>query len=54
LVTDLFEKDAILFPEEVDRGVLVTIDPAYERREEDLSGLKGVGQLRIVGICCPT
>jgi len=33
-VTELFEKDAILFPKEVDR------------REEDLPGLKGVATSR--------
>ena len=52
-VTELFEKDAILFPKEVDRGPLVTIDPACERREEDLPGLKGVGHESIVRTCDP-
>ena len=42
-VTEPFEKDAVLFPEEVDRGLLVAIDPARECREEDLPGLKGGG-----------
>jgi len=49
----LFEKDAVLFPKEVDRGLLVPIDPARERCEEDLPGLKGVGHGAIVGICGP-
>jgi hypothetical protein len=51
-VTELFEKDAVLFPEEVDRCLLVAIDPACERREEDLPGLKGVGHEPIVGNYC--
>ena len=52
-VTELFEKDAVLFPEEVDRRLLVSSDPARECREEDLPGLKGVRHQRIVGICGP-
>lgn len=52
-VTDLFEKNAVLFPQEVDRGLLVTIDPARECREEDLPGLKGVGHGQIVGTFGP-
>ena len=52
-VTDLFAKDAVLFPEEVDRRLLVAIDPACERREEDVPGLKGVGQGQSVGTCGP-
>jgi len=52
-VTELFEKDAVLFPEEVDRGLLVAIDPARECREEDLPGLKGVGHGQIVGTFGP-
>ena len=31
-VTELFEKDAVLFPKEIDRGLLVAIDPACESR----------------------
>ena len=42
-VTELFEKDAVLFPKKVDRVLLMTIDPACERCEEDLPGLKGLG-----------
>ena len=52
-VTELFEKDAVLFPEEVDRGPLVSVDPARECREKDLPGLKGVGHRLIVRICDP-
>jgi len=52
-VTELFEKDAVLFPEEVGRGLLMTIDPARERCEKDLPGLKGVGHEPIVGIYGP-
>ena len=52
-VTELFKKDAVLLPQEVDRRLLVAIDPARECCEEDLPGLKGVGHLRIVGICGP-
>ena len=52
-VTELFEKNAVLFPQEVDRRLLVAIDPARECREEDLPGLKGVGHGSIVGICDP-
>ena len=52
-VTELFKKDAVLVPEEVDRGLLVAIDPACERREEDLPGLKGVGYGQIVGTFGP-
>ena len=48
-VTELFEKYSVLFPQEVDRGLLVSIDPACECREEDLPGMKGVGHLRIAG-----
>jgi hypothetical protein len=49
----LFEKDAVLFPEEVDRGLLVSIDPARECREEDLPRLKGGGHGQIVGTFGP-
>ena len=49
-VTELFEKDAVLFPEEIDRRLLVSIDPACECCEEELPGLKGVGHQRIVAI----
>ncbi len=52
-VTELFEKDTVLLPQEVDRRLLMTIDPACERREEDLPGLKGVGHGRIVGTFGP-
>ena len=52
-LAQLLEEDAVLFPKEVDRGLLVTIDPACECREEDLPGLKGVGHQRIVGIHGP-
>ena len=52
-LAQLFEEDAVLFPEEVDRGLLVTIDPACERREEDLPRLKGGGHEPIVGIHGP-
>ena len=45
----LFEKDTVLLPQEVDRRLLVAIDPALECCEEDLPGLKGVGHQRIVG-----
>ena len=48
-LAQLFEKHAVLFPEEVDRVLLMTIDPARECREEDVPGLKGVGHLRIAG-----
>lgn len=47
-ITELFEKDAMLFPKEVNRGLLMTIDPACERREEDLPWLNGVGHVAIV------
>ena len=53
-VIELFEKDAVLFPNEVDRKLPVAIDPACECCEEDLPGLKGVGHERIVGICRPS
>ena len=53
LATELFKKDAILLPQEVDRGRLVAIDPARERREEDLPGLEGVGHGQIVGTFGP-
>ena len=36
--TELFEEDAVLFREEVDRRLLVAIDPACECCEEDLPG----------------
>jgi len=49
----LFERDAVLLSEEVDRRLLVAIDPARECREEDLPGLKGVGHESIVRICDP-
>ena len=52
-VTELFEKDAVLFPKEVNRGLLMPIDPACERCEEDLPGLKGIGHEQIVGTCGP-
>ena len=52
-VTELFKKDAVLLPQEVDCRLLVPIDPACECREEDLPGLKGVGHQRIAGICGP-
>ena len=52
-VTELFEKDAVLFPKEIDRRLLVAIDPACERCEEDLPGLKGVGHESIVEIYGP-
>ena len=41
-VSELFEEDAVLLPQEVDRRLLVAIDPACECCEEDLPGLKGV------------
>jgi hypothetical protein len=53
LATELFEKHAVLFPEEVVRGLLMTIDPARECREEDMPGLKGVGHESIVGTYSP-
>ena len=34
-VTELFEKDAVLLPQEVDRRLLVPIDPACECCEEE-------------------
>jgi hypothetical protein len=49
----LFEKDAVLLPKEVDRRLLVAIDPARECREEDLPGLKGVGHGQSVGTFGP-
>ena len=52
-VTELFEKYAVLFPKEVDRRLLVAIDPARECCEEDLPGLKGVGHESIVRIRDP-
>jgi hypothetical protein len=52
-VTELFEKDAVLFPEEVDRRPLVSSDPACECREEYLPGLKGVGHGQSVGTFGP-
>ncbi len=52
-LTELFEKDAVLLPQEVNRGLLMTIDPARERREEDLPGLKGVGHGQIIGTVGP-
>ena len=52
-IAQLFEKDAVLFPKEVNRGLLMTIDPDRECREKDLPGLKGAGHQRIVGICGP-
>jgi hypothetical protein len=48
-VTELLQKDAVLFPKEVDRGLLMTINPACECREEDLPGLNGVGHEPIPG-----
>jgi len=50
-VSELFEKDAVLFPKKVNRRLLMTIDPACERREEDLPGLKGVGHEPILAMC---
>jgi hypothetical protein len=52
-VTELFEEDAVLLPQEVDRRLLVAIDPACECGEEDLPGLKGVGHESIVRIRDP-
>ena len=52
-VTELFEKDAVLLPDELDRRLLVAIDPARECRKEDLPGLKGVGHGKIVGTFGP-
>ena len=37
-VTELFEKYAILFPKEFDRGLLVPIDPACECRRKTCQG----------------
>ena len=47
------DKDAVLFPKEVDRRLLVAIDPACECREEDLPGLKGVGHEPVAGMYGP-
>jgi len=52
-VTELFEKDAVFLPHEVNRGLLMTIDSGCERRENDLPGLKGVSHQLIVGIYDP-
>ncbi len=38
-VAELFAQDTVLFPREVDRGLLVTVDPACECRAENLPGL---------------
>ena len=51
--TELFKKDAVLLPQEVNRGLLMTIDPARECREEDLPRLTGVGHGQIVGTFVP-
>ena len=48
-VTELFEEDAVFFPKEVDRKLLVAIDPACESRKEDLPGMRGGGHESIVG-----
>jgi hypothetical protein len=52
-LAQLFEEDAVLLPQEVDRRLLVPIDPACECCEEDLPGLKGVSHEPIVGIYDP-
>ena len=52
-VTDLFEKDSVLFPKKVNRRLLMAIDPVRESCEEDLQGLKGVGHGQIVGTFGP-
>ena len=52
-VTELVKKDAVLLPKEVDRRLLVAIDPACECCEEDVPGLKGVGHGQIVGTFGP-
>ena len=52
-VTELFEKYSVLLPQEVYRRLLVSIDPACERGEADLPGLKGVGHGQIVGTFGP-
>ena len=52
-VTELFEEDAALLPQEVHRRLLVASDPACESSAEDLRGLKGVGHGQIVGTFGP-
>lgn len=47
-VTELFKKDPVLLPQEVDRRLLVAVDPACECCEEALPGLKGVSHGQIV------
>jgi len=48
---EVFVKDAVFFPEVVDRGLLMAVDPASEGREQNLPGLKDVRHERIVVDC---
>ncbi len=49
VVAELFAQDTVLFPKEVDRSLLVTIDPTGECGEEDLPGLDDLCHGRTVG-----
>jgi hypothetical protein len=42
-------KDTVLFPDRVDRDLLVPIDPACERCEDDPPGPKHLGHGPILG-----
>jgi hypothetical protein len=43
-LTELFEKDAVLFPKELDRGLLVSIDPARELLTAQMARRAGMAE----------
>lgn len=46
---DLFRQDAVFFPEVVARDLLMAVDPAGQKRAQDLPGLENVGHERSAG-----